>query len=330
MKIAAHTTLTPQLRKKEAQLEKSLEDAWGTYMYCEAADFQSAEERRTSSEMRTRMSELSKELAVLRGDSVLDKAHLDSYLDNLTAKHPVAGLGGPVLQKLLPHLWAPSNHLTDDIAEVHDAINYKQIDSEELNAALAKRAAKRQPTRQAEDPEVRRQVADELKQGLPKDGPDLFASVEALAQSVLQAKEPPALSKAIAQLVVDGELEVSAQDLSNRSWQCVYQKGDLGRWAERLQTEEVPTRRSGLASRMATMLDHPDLKFGAKEKKQSLAALTSWLEKRGEQAVQYPASIRSYLADLPRWEKYGIDTESLANKVSAGQAPTTPEWNLGR
>ena len=330
MKIAARTPLTPQRLRKQAELEKSLEEAWGTYMYCEAADFQSDQERRTSSEMRTRMSELSKELAELRGDSVLDKAHLDNYLDNLTAKHPVAGLGGPVLQKLLPHLWAPSNHLTDDIAEIHDALTYKEIDPEQFQAALAKRAARRKPTRQADDPEVRQQVSQELRQGVPKDGPDLFASVTALAQSVLEAPKSPALSRAIAQMVIDGDLEVSPQDLSKGSWQCVYQKGDLGRWSERLQNEEVPTRRSNLAGRMATMLDHPDLKFPAKERKQALAALTGWLEKRGQQAVQYPASIRSYLADLPRWEKYGIDTEPLANSVSAGQTPGPQEWLQAR
>ena len=327
MKITSSPTPRPLAR--QAQLEKALEDAYGTYMYCEAADFQSAEERATSREMSKRMGKLSRELADLRGDSVLSPGHLDNYLSRLEAAHPLAGVSPQITLKLIPHLYARGETLTDDVAEINDALSYKKIDQSQLQEALAQRAPLRKPLHQADAAAVRQQAAQELRQGVPKDGPDLFVSVESLAQSVLAAAEAPGLSKAVAELVLEGSLPLQAQDLSNRSWQCVHQEGDLGRWSTRLDQEEVPNRRSGLAGRMATMLDHPELTFPDSERQQAVRSLTHWLQERAEKASQSPYSVRSFLADLPRWERYGVDTESLAQAVQAGGA-APQEWHLSK
>jgi hypothetical protein len=316
MKISSAPTPRPQNR--QAQLEKALEEAHGTYMYCEAADFQSAQERATSREMSKKMGELSRELAELRGDSVLSPGHLDNYLTRLETAHPLAGVAPPITQKLIPHLYAHAETLTDDVAEINDALNYKKIDKSQLDQALQERAAHRAPLHQLDDPAVLQQAAQALRTGVPKDGPDLFASVEKLAQSVIDAADAPGLSRAVAELVLDGSLPVSAQELSKGSWQCVYQQGDLGRWSERLAKEESPTRRSALAGRMATMLDHPDLEFSDPERQQATASLTDWLEDRADKARQNPYAVRSFMADLPKWARYGVDTASL----------TVEEWNL--
>lgn len=325
MKITSAPTPRPQTR--QAQLEKALEEAYGTYMYCEAADFQSAEERATSREMSKKMGELSRELAELRGDSVLSPGHLDHYLTRLEAVHPLAGVNPQITQKLLPHLSARAESLTDDVAEIHDALHHKKIDKSQLNEALQQQARSRPSLHEAGDAAVRQQVAQELCQGVPKDGPDLFASVEKLAQAVVGAPEASGLSKAVAELVLDGCLPIEAPDLSNRSWQCVYQEGDLGRWCERLDKEEVASRRSALAGRMATMLDHSELNLATPERQQATASLSNWLNGRAEKALQSPYTVKSFLAELPRWERYGVDTESLAAAVQAGRSPVQ-EWNL--
>ncbi len=318
---------TPPLSSRQQKLEKSLEEAYGTYMYCEAADFQSAEERATSREMSKRMGELSRELAELRGDSVLSPGHLDHYLTQLEATHPLAGINPQITQKLIPHLYARGQTLTDDVSEINDALSYKKIDKAQLDQALQARAAHRSSIRSLEDPAVRQQAAQELRQGVPKDGPDLFASVTKLAEAVKNAPEANGLSQAVAELVLEGSLPLSAADLSNRSWQCIYQEGDLGRWSERLDTEAVASRRSALAGRMATMLDHPELTFPDQERQQAVTSLTTWLQDRAEKALQNPYTVPSYLAELPRWEGHGVDTESLSQAVQAGRSPAQ-EWHM--
>lgn len=325
MKISAAPT--PRLQTRQAQLEKSLEEAYGTYMYCEAADFQSAQERATSREMSQKMGQLARELADLRGDSVLSPGHLDNYLSRLEATHPLTGVNPTITQKLIPHLYARGETLTDDVAEINDAVNYKTIERSQLDEALQQRAGSRAPLHSIDAPEVRQQAAQELRQGVPKDGPDLFSSVQSLAQSVIKAPEASGLSRAVAELVLDGSLPLQAADLSNRSWQCIYQEGDLGRWAQRLDTEEVSSRRSGLAGRMATMLAHPELTFPGPERQQAVSSLTGWLQDRAEKALTSPYTVRSFLADLPRWEACGVDTESLAAAVQAGRSPAE-EWHI--
>ncbi|MBN9418818.1 hypothetical protein ABS71_17885 [bacterium SCN 62-11] len=304
MKITSASTPQPQ---RIARLEQKLEEAYGTYMYCEAADFQSAQERATSAEMSKQMSQLRRELAELRGDSVLSPAPLTSYLEQLEKQHPLAGVSPAITQKLIPHLHARSEGLSDDVADIQDALIHKKIEPEQLHTALQQQAQNRPSIHKKDAPEVRQQTAQILKEGVPKEGPDLFATSEALIQAVLDNPKASELQKAVAELAQEQSLPVQAADLSNRSWQAVYQKGDLGRWSTRLQEEKKP----GLADRMATMLDHPDLKFPKEERRQAVEALTGWLQQRAEKALQNPYSTASFMKELTRWSKYGVDTDSL-------------------
>ena len=48
MKIVSHFPTQRHQTAREVELEKQLDQAYGTFMYCEAADFQSAEERDTA------------------------------------------------------------------------------------------------------------------------------------------------------------------------------------------------------------------------------------------------------------------------------------------
>lgn len=290
-----------------ARLEKQLDEAYGTYMYCEAADFQSAQERATSAEMSKKMGQLRKELADLRGDSVLAPGPLQSYLEQLEKQHPLAGVSPAITQKLLPHLHARAEGLSDDVADIHDALIHKKIDDTQLHAALRQQAANRPPIYAKDSPEVRQQTAQILKDGVPKEGPDLFATPQALLKAVLENPKASELQRSVAELAQQQELPASAADLSNRSWQAVYQEGDLSRWSTRLQEEQKP----GLAARMATMLDHPDLSFPAEEREQAVGALTDWLQQRAAKALQNPYATASFMKELPRWEKYGVDTASL-------------------
>ena len=304
MKITSAPQPQPQ---RIAKLEQKLEEAYGTYVYCEAADFQSAQERATSAEMSKQMSQLRQELAELRGDSVLSPAPLNSYLEQLEKQHPLAGVSPAIIQKLIPHLHVRAEGLSDDVADIHDALIHKKIQPEQLHAALQQQAQNRPSIHSNDAPEVRQQTAQILKDGVPKEGPDLFASPKALIQAVLANPQASPLQKAVAELAQEGSLTPQASDLSNRSWQAVYQKGDLGRWSTRLQEEQKP----GLADRMATMLDHPDLKVQKKERQQAVAALTGWLQQRAQKALQNPYSTGAFMKELPRWAQYGVDTDSL-------------------
>jgi hypothetical protein len=292
----------PTRAQKEAALEKELHEAWGTYMYCEAADFMSAEEKATSAAMRTKMSQLHRELADLRGDKVLSKKHMRAYLARLQENEPLAGLARA---DLLPFLSARSSGLSDEVAEVNDALIYKKITPEQLQRSLEKHLG--EPTREAGDGEVRAWVAEILRRGVAQGGPDLFASPDELVSAVQSNPKADDLQKKMAELVTSGDLCVSAGDLSNWQWQAVYQEGDLGRWGDRLAQEG----RQGLAERMLTMLNHPKLNFPAEERSQALGQVKEWLQKRLDSSSGYARE--AVKREAAKWEAHGVVLE---------------EWNL--
>jgi len=266
MKISPHAApVTP----RQVRLEQELEDSWGTYMYCEAADFQSAEERETSRQMSRRMGELSRELASLRGASVLCEPHVEAWVERLQEEQPLARVALP---EVLPHLWTSRHSLTDEVAELQDALLYKTIDRQAFDAAVADQA---RPTTTADDPAVRAQTAELLREGVPRTGPDLFPNPAALVEAVRGNPEAGELNRVVADLVKEGELTVTAQDLAQGPWQCVYQDGDLGRWTERLEAADSPSRARNLKARMQTMLNHPGLAIPAEERREAEEALRS-------------------------------------------------------
>lgn len=309
---------------RELKLEQELESARGTLMYCEAADFQSAEERETASEMRRKMHSLNTELAQLRGDGVLCDQSIDDYLAAVRDQNP---LGRLKLGALAAHLPVFTGATADAVAEIRSGLIHKTFSDEEFEARLDSRALNAEA--KPDDPEVRRQAAEILRKEIPREGPDLFGSLEQVLTTVEGAASDP-LTRGVLELARGGQVELTAGDFNFGGWQCIYQAGDLGHWAGRLSTEESPHRRSRLADRMGTMLDLPGVEIPSSERETAGSALRNHLQTRLESISQLThqglrqAQLDRFSQELELWAARGVKVENLQDLVRQAE----PDWNL--
>ena len=309
---------------REQKLESELESAHGSLMYAEAADFMSADDRQLASDMRHKISQVTRELVEVRGNDILADSSIDEYHQAVKERNPLARLG---VGALAAHLPVFTGSMTDSVHELRSGLIYKSVSQEEFEGRLQERAPQAEVG--ADDLEARKQAADILRSALPKDGPDLFASVSHVMKSLEKADSP--LITGVMELVDSGRVQLQAGDFNQGGWRCLYENGDLGRYAERLDLAGGLSRKGKVADRIGKMLELPDIEITPEERKSGFSALQGYLSEKLENVQSIglesyrKACLKRFNGELDLWQSRGVDVSQMRHDVENGLL----EWNLG-
>ncbi len=243
-------------------LQREYQECWNTYMYCQAADFMSSEEKATSARVSRRMGEILKELAVMRGPGVLDDGSALEIARAVQAAQPLARLGADVFRQVYPH--APTRSLTDSPADqVSDAVVHGVLTKEQVTEAVLEASARLAYDASPDDPEVRKEAAGLVARCLDG-GSAVYPDLAAVLAVVEGSRNP--LGAVVAGLVRSGRVDLTGADV-NASRRCVYEAG----WLERLAAS-LPEHPESL-QRMAALFDTPGLPISDEERRTALAAV---------------------------------------------------------
>lgn len=306
--------MPPAQKSKIQSLETEIQQCYGTYMYCEAADFQSAEERETSRRMSQRMGEIARQLTELRGDSVLNRDNVKAQVEVVLERQPLARLGYPAFKAVYPHCRYSGYGVDDPAGRLHAAVRHGSLSQEQVDEKVLRSAARRKATAGPADEEVRQAAGRALSDALPRELDRLFPDLE----TFLAYPGQPGLADAVKSLVAEGQVELRPEDV-NRWRRCIYLPGQLG--GEARKFHEGTNRAAALRS-MAYLLDQPDLPFAPEEREQALTCAAQSLANRPDER------------EKERWVKRGMTEKHLEAALlgahqpalSTGAIGETPEW----
>lgn len=282
-------------------LQREYQECWNTYMYCEAADFMSSEEKATSARMSRRMGEIRKELAVLRGPGVLDDGSALSIAQAVQAGQPLARLGADVFRQVYPHSAMRSVDTESPADQVFNAVSHGVLTKEQVTEAVLEASARLPYEAAPDDPEVRKEAAGVVARCLDG-GSAVYPDLEAVLQVAEASRNP--LGAVVAELVRSGRVDLTSSDV-NASRRCIYEAGQLGRLAASL------AERPESLQRMAALFDTPGLPISEEERRTALAAV-------GEHLVRRKAG----KALLEQWQARGLTAEDVKRGVvGPGAAP---------
>ncbi len=308
-----------------AALEAEMQQCYSHYMYCEAAEFQSAEEREGSRRASRRMGEIGVELANLRGADALNKDNVKAQVDALLEHQPLARLGAKAFKLVYPHDRFSGYGVDNPAGRLHDAVRYGHVTQEAVDAKVVSAGSRRKATADGADDEVRQAAARALTDALPRELDRLFPDMKAF----LAFQGSPGLADAVKSLLADGLVTVKPEDV-NRSRRCVYVPGQLGGEVTKFREG----RNADIALRsMGNLLDQADLPFTADEREQALTcAAQSLIDRRAR--VKDEWGQKRLDEDKQRWEARGLTEQHFKTALMGGNQPAvgattvgeTPEW----
>lgn len=298
-----------------AALEVEYQQCYGHYMYCEAADFQSAEEREGSRRASKRMGEISAELTELRGASVLNKENVRAQVDVVLERQPLARLGSRAFKAVYPHCRYGGYGVDDLAGRMHSAVRAGHLTQEQVDARVLSAASRRKASASKDDDEVRQAAARALTDALPRDLDKLFPDMK----SFLAFPGTPGLADAVKSMLAEGTVSLKLEDV-NRSRRCVYVPGQVG--AEARKFHEGKDADFALRS-MAALLDQGDLPITPDEREQALTcAAKSLLDRRSK--VRDDWSERRLDEEKTRWEARGLTEQHFKSALLDSPQPATP------
>lgn len=311
---AATPVAEPSREERIASLEQEHQQCWSTYMYCEAADFMSSEEKATSRRMSQRMGEIDRELAHLRGPEVLDRAHVKAAVDGLLEAHPLARVGSDGFKAAFAAFGLSGCAAGSDSPVQHLQAGLREgiLVREDVDGKILRSGVRRKATATGSEEEVRREAAVLLTRDLPREGglmPDLQA---------LLGRPTSGPAGLVAELVREGRVELTAADV-NRARRCLYEQGQLGRAVDRFRE----TKREDALQAVAELLDQ-QLPYTPDEKRQALAVAGEHLAKKLGEVAGRPETdwqVKRVHETLARWEARGLGQEDLRRGMLGGGAP---------
>ncbi len=306
------------------ELEAELQQCHGTYMYCEAADFQSAEERATSRRMSERMGQISTELAQLRGAGALNRENVKAQVEVMLERQPLARLGSRAFKAVYPACRHTGYGLDDPAGRLHSAVRHGFVTQEQVDEKVIRSASRRKASASGSDDEVRQAAAQALTQALPRELEGLFPDLQAFL--AYQSQPPSPLAEAVKGLIAEGLVELRLEDV-NRARRVIYAPGQLGQAVERYRK----TPQDSLLTSIGQLLDQK-LPYTEEEREQALTCAASRLVKK-EQDAKDDWSRRFVEEDKQRWLQRGLTEEHLKAALLGGRAPAvggsvaeTPDW----
>jgi hypothetical protein len=306
------------------ELEAELQQCYGTYMYCEAADFQSAEERATSRRMSERMGQISTELAQLRGAGALNRENVKAQVEVMLERQPLARLGSRAFKAVYPACRHTGYGVDDPAGRLHSAVRHGFLTQEQVDEKVIRSASRRKPTASGSDDEVRQAAAEALTRALPRELEGLFPDLKAFLE--FQSQTPSPLAEAVKGLIAEGLVELRLEDV-NRARRVIYAPGELGQAVERYRK----TPQDSLLGSIGRLLDQK-LPYTEEEREQALTCAATSLVKK-EQDAKDDWSRRRFEEDKQRWLQRGLTEEHLKAALLGGRAPTvggsvveTPDW----
>lgn len=311
-------TSASRIRKLEAELQH----CYGTYMYCEAADFQSAEERTTSRRMSERIGQISTELAQLRGAGALNRENVKAQVEVMLERQPLARLGSRAFKAVYPACRHTGYGVDDPAGRLHSAVRHGFLTQEQVDEKVIRSASRRKPSASGSDDEVRQAAAEALTRALPRELEGLFPDLK----TFLEFPTPSPLAEAVKGLIAEGLVELRLEDV-NRARRVIYAPGQLGQAAERYR--ETP--QDSLLGTIGQLLDQK-LPYTEEEREQALTCAATSLVKK-EQGAKDDWSRRRFEEDKQRWLQRGLTEEHLKVALLGGRAPAvggsvveTPDW----
>lgn len=306
------------------ELEAEMQQCYGTYMYCEAADFQSAEERATSRRMSERMGQIGTELAQLRGAGALNRENVKAQVEVMLERQPLARLGSKAFKAVYPACRHTGYGVDDPAGRLHTAVRHGFVTQEQVDEKVIRAASRRKASATGSDDEVRLAAAEALTRALPRELDGLFPDLNAF----LEFKSESPLAEAVKGLIAEGLVELRLEDV-NRARRVIYAPGQLGQAVERYRQSP----QDSLLGLIGQLLDQK-LPYTDTEREQALTCAASRLVKR-EQDVKDEWSRRRFEEDKQRWLDRGLTPEHLKAALLGGRAPApapaaavseTPDW----
>lgn len=323
-KKAEAAVVPDETRTRIAALEAEIQQCYNHYMYCEAADFQSAEEREGSRKASQRMGEIAVELAQLRGASVLNRENVKVQVDVILDRQPLARLGSRAFKAVYPHARFSGYGVDNPAGRLHDAVRHGFLTQEQVDAKVLSSGTRRKATAAKDDDVVRQAAARALIDAIPREHEGLFPDLKAF----LAFPGQPGLADAVKSLLAEGLVSLKLEDV-NRARRCVYVPGQLG--------GEVQKFRQGKDAQwalraMANLMDQPGLPITPEEKEQALTcAAQSLMEQDKKSKDEW--SRRRFEEEKARWQTRGLTEEHFKVAILGGAQPVqassigeTPDW----